>query len=60
MDGNGKIAIFIMNSMLISGGYPWTIIHLENRKEYMSSLQKASIEQDIKPFVNLIKKEMKF
>ena len=25
-DGNGRIARFVMNAMLASGGYPWTVI----------------------------------
>jgi Fic family protein len=25
-DGNGRIARFLMNALLASGGYPWTVI----------------------------------
>lgn len=54
MDGNGRMARFLMNVMLSSGGYPWTVIPLQARKIYMSSLEKASVDGDIYPFVEFI------
>ena len=54
MDGNGRIARFLMNFMLASGGYPWTVIHLEDRNRYLSALDRASIDQDIQPFARFI------
>lgn len=54
MDGNGRIGRFIMNAMLASGGYPWTVIPVEERNEYMGTLEKASIDQDIKPFTKYL------
>jgi len=56
VDGNGRIGRFLMNVMLASGGYPWTVIPFENRKEYMKALEKASVEQDISAFVDFIVK----
>lgn len=53
-DGNGRIARFLMNSMLASGGYLWTVIPLQRRKEYMDSLEEASINQNIKPFAEFV------
>jgi hypothetical protein len=53
-DGNGRMGRFLMNVMLASGGYPWTIVPLERRDEYMASLEAASVNQDIKPFCGLI------
>ena len=50
MDGNGRIARFLMNTMLISGGYNWTIIPVEKRQEYMKALEKASVNEDITDF----------
>lgn len=50
MDGNGRIGRFLMNVMLASGGYPWTVIPVESRDEYMKALESASVGQDIKPF----------
>jgi fido (protein-threonine AMPylation protein) len=49
-DGNGRMARFVMNAMLASGGYPWTVIKVEDRDPYLSALDKASIDMDIAPF----------
>lgn len=54
MDGNGRMGRFILNAMLASGGYPWTIVPLEKRKEYMEALEKASVSGDISDFTKLI------
>ncbi|MDN5215504.1 Fic family protein [Fulvivirgaceae bacterium BMA12] len=54
MDGNGRIGRFLMNSMLISGGYPWTVIPVEHRDRYMKTLEAASVDQDISPFAEYI------
>jgi len=53
-DGNGRMARFLMNVMLASGGYPWTVIRMRDRKAYLAALDRASIEMDIKPFTTLI------
>lgn len=50
MDGNGRMARFLMNLMLASGGYPWTVVPVERRKEYMAALEEASVKQNIVPF----------
>jgi len=49
-DGNGRMARFLMNVMLASGGYPWTVIRVENRDAYLKALDRASIHTDIGPF----------
>jgi hypothetical protein len=49
-DGNGRMARFLMNVMLASGGYPWTVIRVEDRNTYLSALDRASIDMDIGPF----------
>ncbi|MEN9909895.1 MAG: hypothetical protein RLZZ540_3054 [Bacteroidota bacterium] len=54
MDGNGRMGRFLMNVMLVSGGYPWTVIPVERRDDYMQALEKASAEQDIVPFTNFL------
>jgi len=54
MDGNGRIGRFLMNVMLASGGFPWTVIPLEKRNDYMSALEKASVEQNINDFAKFI------
>lgn len=43
-----------MNLMLASGGYPWTIIRVENRDRYMAALESASVEQDLEPFATFV------
>ncbi len=53
-DGNGRMARFLMNAMLASGGYPWTVIRHENRDEYMAALEAASVGGDIKPFSRFV------
>lgn len=59
MDGNGRIGRFIMNCLFASGGFPWTIIEVARRNEYMKALEKASVDQDIKPFAKFVLSEMK-
>ncbi len=54
VDGNGRIGRFLMNAMLASGGFPWTVVPLEQRDRYMNALEIASTQQDILPFVAFI------
>lgn len=54
MDGNGRMGRFLMNVMLASGGYRWTIISKDIRDPYMSALEKASIHSDITAFARLL------
>jgi hypothetical protein len=58
MDGNGRIGRFLMNAMLASGGYPWTIVRLSERRRYMKALEKASVEADIGDFAEFLAGEM--
>lgn len=53
-DGNGRMGRFLMNVMLASGGYPWTVIPLSERDRYMATLESASVGGDIKPFTRLV------
>lgn len=54
MDGNGRMARFTMNLMLASGGYPWTVIRVEDRSTYMAALEKASVADDLTTFSNFV------
>lgn len=54
MDGNGRMGRFLMNVMLASGGYPWTIVPSEQRRTYMDALESASVQQDIRPFATFL------
>jgi fido (protein-threonine AMPylation protein) len=53
-DGNGRMARFLMNAMLASGGYPWTVIRVEDRAPYLKALESASVEDNIGPFAKFI------
>jgi Fic family protein len=50
MDGNGRMGRFLMNVMMAGGGYPWTVIPVERRDDYMAALEQASVHQNIVPF----------
>ena len=57
-DGNGRLGRFLMNTMLASGGYPWTVIKVEQRDDYMAVLDAASAQGEIRPFADFIAKLM--
>ncbi len=59
MDGNGRIGRFIMNLMLVSGGYQWTVIRTSERTRYMAALEEASAHGNILPFTQFVESEMK-
>ena len=54
IDGNGRIGRFIMNVMMASAGYPWTVVPVQRRHEYMQTLESASVDGDIVPFTRFI------
>lgn len=53
-DGNGRMGRFLMNLMMAAGGYPWTVIPLARRADYMAALEAASVTRDIKPFARFL------
>lgn len=53
-DGNGRTARFLFNAMLASGGYPWTIVRVDDRPAYLSALDDASIRGNAGPFARLL------
>jgi Fic family protein len=59
-DGNGRMARFLMNVMLASGGYPWTVIRMRDRKAYLAALDRASIDVDLGPFTTLIAQRVRW
>ncbi len=54
MDGNGRLARFLMNLMLVSAGYVWTVIPVQRRDEYMKALEQASSFGNIAPFAAFV------
>jgi len=54
IDGNGRMGRFLMNVMMASGGYPWTVVPVDDRNAYMSALEKASVGEDIVPFADFL------
>lgn len=54
MDGNGRLARFLMNLMLVPAGYVWTVTPVERRTEYTSALEQASSFANIKPLASFI------
>lgn len=57
-DGNGRIGRFMMNALFASGGYPWTVVRVDHRTNYMQALEKASVEGDILPLTLFLAEEM--
>ena len=43
-----------MNVIRTSGGYPWTVIPLDERDTYMAALEAASVVQNIGPFTDFL------
>ena len=59
-DGNGRMARFLMNAMLASGGYSWTVVRVEDRNAYLAALDRASIDGDIEPFAGFIAERVRW
>ena len=59
-DGNGRLARFLMNTMLASGGCPWTGIRKDCRDTYLYALVRASDLQEIDPCAQSITEQMKW
>jgi fido (protein-threonine AMPylation protein) len=59
-DGNGRMARFLMNAMLAGGGYPWTVIRVEDRATYMKALESASVQNNVAPFASFIAERVKW
>jgi Fic family protein len=55
-DGNGRTARLLLNLILMQNGYPPIIIKADpqDRLEYYTTLEKASVENDLEPFIQLI------
>lgn len=49
MDGNGRTGRFLMNVMLAAGGYPWTVVPVEQRASYMARSRKPAAGRTFAP-----------
>lgn len=49
-DGNGRTGRFLVNVMNAAAGYPWTVVPVQSRAQYMAALEAASVDQNIAPF----------
>jgi hypothetical protein len=58
MDGNGRLSRFLMNLFLASGGYPWTVVRVDNRSQYISILENSHNKFDMTDFTQFIHSEM--
>lgn len=54
IDGNGRMGRFLMNAMMASGGYPWTVVPVGRRNDYMAALEQASTLGDVGPFADFL------
>jgi hypothetical protein len=43
-----------MNVMCAAGGYPWTVLPVEQRSTYITALEQASVKHDIELFSKFI------
>ena len=44
----------LQHSQFVTAGYPWVVIPVERREEYMAALEKASVEGDVEGFGRVI------
>jgi Fic/DOC family protein len=58
-DRNGRLARFMMNMMLASASYPWTVVRVSERQRYLDACEAASFGADIRPFTEFIAGELK-
>jgi Fic family protein len=57
-DGNGRTARLLMNLLLLREGYPPVTVRPEDRKQYLDSLQHASLQGDLKPFQTFLHRRL--
>lgn len=49
-DGNGRTARLLMNLVLLTGGYPPVVISNKNRKQYIDSIEKVQLTDDLSDY----------
>lgn len=53
LDGNGRTARLLMNAILISNGYPFTVLLKVDRPKYLRALSEAD-NRNLVPFANFV------
>ena len=53
-DRNGRIVRFLMNALLASGGYPWTVVPVGARESSLTTLDSANIDHEIGPSARFV------
>lgn len=54
VDGNGRTARLLMNLLLMQAGYPPAIVHKEDRKRYIASIEKAQLGGSLDDYYTLM------
>jgi len=54
VDGNGRTARLLMNLLLMQAGYPPAIIRKEDRKQYITSIEKAQLGDSLADYYALM------
>ena len=49
----------MMSSQPVTAGYPWVVVPVERRQEYMSALETAGVEGIVEGFVKFVRKLLK-
>jgi Fic family protein len=53
-DGNGRLGRLLMNLVLMTNNYPPTIIRKEDRKEYIDSIEKGQLTNDLSDYYSFM------
>jgi Fic family protein len=53
-DGNGRTARLLMNLELMKHGFPPVVLPVERRLEYYEALDRAHVDNDCEPFLQLM------
>ncbi|MBM3892927.1 Fic family protein [Candidatus Dependentiae bacterium] len=54
VDGNGRTARLLMNLLLLQGGYPLTVIGVDQRNEYIDNIENALLHEKPDGFYEFI------
>jgi len=57
-DGNGRLGRFLMNAGFASGRYAWTVVRNSRRDLYLTTLEEASTNHNIRPLAAFLAEEM--